>query len=472
MANVQLRGARQRISQLLLTIGVLLAVLVPGTSTVAASASNVFWVALPGNGIANSSGQGTSCSHPGFNNPQAAVNASSARPLAIIKVCPGTYGVQIQITTPNRLLLEAANPKAKPTLQLPAKPRNSTTNCDRVSNKYGGDPPDQEELVVCGTPSTNVTISGMVIRAAWPHGSCYTNMQGILIAGGSTLFLANSAVTATKPIPDSVCALGNEVVDGMSWTPTLSVGHLKMQADVLSGYDQLGVRASGKGTTLSAVNVTVIGEGPKAPQLQTGIQVQYGALGQISHSRISDNLCGPGGFRGCAPGVPALSTGTGVVFAEASHGSFLDYSTISGNGVGATYSCSGGVATCDGSWLKSHPDVSFIGDKFIGETSVDLAIYDGRAVGRGNVLSNAQTGYLFFQEASLIFPADYASSGDRVSGMSTAAVEIWDSPPNYRGHAGVATLTNCKLSGNPGATVKGSILNYSPDYVITLKGDS
>jgi hypothetical protein len=470
MASAKLlQRLHRRLAIPLLVGGVLLAVLAPAPLRASASTSNIYWVALARSGAAAPSGQGTSCSHPGFNNPQRAVIAAESQAASsVIKICPGTYAVQVQITTNNQLTLEAANPKVRPELQLPAKPRDSTTNCDKLSDRNTSSPPDQEELVVCGSSSTQVTISGVTIKAEWPHGSCFTNMQGILVAGGSTLDLFDSAVTATESLPDSICELGNEVVDGMFWAPKLGVGHLVMRNDTLSGYNQLGVTASAVGTTFSADNVTVTGGGPTAQQQQTGIQVQYGALGQITHSTISDNICGPHGFRGCAP----LAQGVGVIFAGAAHGSFLDYSTLRNNGMGSTYSCTISYYMCDRSWLKSHPDVSFIGDKFTSDPSVDLAIYEGRALGRGNLLSEGQIGYLVFQETGLQYPAYLSSSDDTVRGMTSAAFEVDETQPNYRPDKGETTLTNCKLSGNPGATVATSIVNSSPDYVIHLSGDT
>jgi hypothetical protein len=359
-------------------------------------------------------------------------------------------------------LIEAAK-SDEPVFNLPAKPHNASTACDMIHNSIYRSPPNREEVVVCGTASTNVTMNHIVITAN-SHPGCDRNILAVFVAGGSSLRLVNSKVTAAAPIIPDNCSLGGDIAVGMSGIKPIDVGHAQLQADTISGYATGGIGANGPGTTLIANAIKVVGLGPSSREPQAGIAVTDDALAQISHSVITNNICGPLTDTSCAPRV-------GISFEGAQHGSFLEYSTISDNNYGASYNCLWGVG-CNHAWLKHHVDVTFLGDHFVSNNQYDLSIIQGRAATSSDILSGGQVGYVLWAQCGDNYATDFSASSDHVSGMSVAAVQVLgNASSKCGGLPGTVTLTNSKLSGNPGATVAASILNSCPIETVRLSND-
>src|ERR1700733_3495711 len=130
----------------------------------AAASAGSLWVAH----APTVKGSGKSCTNPGYDTIQAAINEDSSG--AKIEVCTGTYVEQLQIT--KALSIVAAG---SVTVQLPATPADATTECDKASLKgleeHGyGDQPNQDLVSICG--SGTVSIAGLTFAGNWPAGTC------------------------------------------------------------------------------------------------------------------------------------------------------------------------------------------------------------------------------------------------------------------------------------------------------------
>ena len=300
-----------------------------------ASASATLWV--NGSHVVTSPGSpGSSCTNPGYNTIQAALNAAS--PGRTINICTGTYTEQLQIT--QAVTLNSIDGAV--TVALPASPVDATTSCDVAIDTASGAQPDQDGVSICG--DMNVTMDGITIDASWPN-VCDDSLYGVLIGGGATLDFDNgSVIAAGVPATDSDagCQGGTGFQAGVSEgfatytnndTP-VTVGHLDIDNSTISGYQKNGMTADGNGSSATITNTTVTGAGFVINTAQNGIQISDGASGDISRSTISDNECSTVLVSSC--GSEGYQAG-GVLFYGSPPGSKITHSTVEDNDYGLYY---------------------------------------------------------------------------------------------------------------------------------------
>lgn len=293
---------------------------VPATASAATAApARPLWVAT----AATVPGNGTSCAHPGYQSIQSAVNAAPSS--ATIQVCPGTYAEQLQITKAVSIV-----GMGHAIVSLPASPADSTTACDTAAGTGPPAQPDQDGIVICG-PVT-VSLTGLTVRTAWPGGTCYDSLCGILVAGGGTLRFLDSTVTAAGAQPINGCQGGIGIQGGMAWTTPVQVGHLDLRDSTIEGYQKNGITVDGAGSTADITSAMVTGAGATTEIAQNGIQVSNGAQAQIVDSRITGNECNE--VPACGPDSLTEAQSTGLLFHGAAAGSGVAGSTITGNDIG------------------------------------------------------------------------------------------------------------------------------------------
>lgn len=268
-------------------------------------------------------GNGTSCAKPGFNTVQAAVTA--APDWATVKVCAGTYTEQVEITKS----LTITGTGGPVTLTLPASPANSVA-CARNpgSSQYGVD--------VCG--NIHVTLSHLIIHSAWAQGTCNDDIDAVFVAGGATLYFADSAITAAGGVPLNGCQGG---VGVLVWD-----GHLKMWHDAVAGYQKNGISIENAGSTAVIGDVRVTGIGPTDQIAQNGIEIAFGAWGSITGSKVSGNECDNAT---CGPDNLTQSQSAGYLFYNAAPGSVVSQSTAFGNDMGVYFAATS--AGYIGAWI-------------------------------------------------------------------------------------------------------------------------
>jgi hypothetical protein len=128
---------------------------------------------------------GQSCTQPGYNSIQAAVNASTSG--NTIKVCPGTYLEQVTITGETLKLVNAGAPL--PVIQVPASPAPSSCNLSPTTVV------NQDIVDVCG--SAIVSMTGFVVQGPFPGLNCGIDPMGIAVVN-STLNATNVAVNSIR----------------------------------------------------------------------------------------------------------------------------------------------------------------------------------------------------------------------------------------------------------------------------------
>jgi hypothetical protein len=262
-----------------------------------------------------------SCSKPGYNTIQSAINVAPAG--ATIRVCAGTCVEQLQIIQAVSLVGVGAV-----TVQLPAVPANSTTACDTAPGT-GAFQPNQDGVAVCTTGVVNIT--GLKINAAWPSFTCDDSLYGVLVAGGATVNLTNSSIVAAGAVPLNGCQGGVGIQVGMAWTTPVEVGHANLSNDSISGYQKNGVTVDGAGSSANVARTTVTGIGPTTQIAQNGIQVSNGASARISSSTISSDECN---VAVCGANALTQTQSVGVLFFGAASDSSVTSSKINGNDIG------------------------------------------------------------------------------------------------------------------------------------------
>jgi hypothetical protein len=395
--------------------------------TAANASASSLWVS---NSVPISSPK-TSCAHPGYSTIQSAVEAAALN--ATVHVCPGTYTEQLTITQPVKLVAVDAAGSAK--VVLPADPANSKTECDEApgTEKYQ---PDQDGVSIC-TAGT-VTITGLTFEPKWAGSVCDDSLYGILVAGGATLKATNVTVDGGGASPINGCQGGISIQVGMAWTTPVEVGHATLAHDTITEYQKNGITVDGADSSATVTSTNVIGAGATTQTAQNGIQVSNGALGIVKTSTVSGNecdnaACGPEGF--------SQTQATGLLFYGAASGSLVSGSTLEGNDIGAYYVSASAT-------LPTSPEVTFSKDVFNGNRYEGVALDQGDASLKGDTISGpGEIGIDLFQYEGQAYAPDSSASGDNITGMSEAAVEVQtDNAPGDK--SGSFTISKSSIAGN------------------------
>jgi hypothetical protein len=428
---------------LMLVLG---ALAVPAGTAAASSPPPTLWV---NNSVTPVAGDGTSCTQAGFTSVQAAVNAAEAHAKATIAICPGTYAEQVQITGRANLTIRAAKPNVGATLALPASPVASTTPCDTAPGT-GSYQPDQDGFAVCGTHKTTVTVIGITFDEAWPAGTCNDSLYGILVGGGDTLKLQNSAIVAGGAVPINGCQGGIGIQIGMAWTTPNEAGHASVSNTSISGYQKNGVTVDGKGSTATFFQDTVSGAGPTTQTAQNGIQVSNGAYAKIQRSTITGNEC-----NNPTCGLNALTDyqAAGVLFYGAAKGSIITDSTVSKNDIGMYYAASQ-------STLPASPDVSATFSKFILNRDEGVLFDQGRASLSDDNINRSNVGIMFVQYKGQLYGDHATVTRVRINNNSVAAIQVLSDQASSGDLPGAATFTRCAIFG--------AILGNASNYKLTF----
>jgi hypothetical protein len=272
------------------------AALAASASAANASAQPGFWVspsAVP-------TGANTSCQTAGYSTVTAAVTAAEAYEalhhgtVPTIDICPGTYTEQLTIM--HSLVLTRAPVPASlgpVTIQLPAVPADSTTNCQAGDAAQGVQAP-QSVVEICSalpggtnTSGVSVTIRDVTVEGNWPNSVCYDSLYDILVGGGASLSLTGSVVERAGAYPLNGCQGGIGVQVGFA--PTSQVGHGYLSGDTVETYQKNGITVDGPGSSADIDKVVVSGIGPTAQIAQNGIQISFGATASLTNSTITGN---------------------------------------------------------------------------------------------------------------------------------------------------------------------------------------
>lgn len=447
MRKLDIRRARLGMASLAATavcLGFVGALSAPGVA--GASGGSTYWV---NNAVSTVAGNGTSCTAPGYATIQSAVNAAQAHATGTIKVCPGTYGEQVQVTGATNLTIESADLHLGVVLQLPATPGDSTTSCDTAPGT-GSYQPDQDGFVVCGSSRTYVHVAHITFDEAWPAGTCDDSLYGILVGGHSTLKLTNSAIVAAGAVPINGCQGGVGLQVGMAWTTPNEAGHAIVSNDTISGYQKNGVTVDGQGSTAQFWQDTVEGAGATTQIAQNGIQVSNGALATMTKVTVSANECND--TPGCGPNALTDYQSTGILLYGAKRGTLLTDSTVNDNDIGVYYAS-------ESATLPTHTEAFATFDNLLDNRYEGVLFDQGRFQMGNTKIRGGNVGVMLIQYAGQTY-GDYPRvTTTSVKNQAVAAIQVL-SDQMAGDRPGTAVFTNCPISG--------AILSNSTSYTLTF----
>ncbi|HET9805912.1 MAG TPA: right-handed parallel beta-helix repeat-containing protein [Nitrososphaeraceae archaeon] len=111
------------------------------------------------------------------------------------------------------------------------------------------------------------------------------------------------------------------------------VGHATITNTDITDYRAVGVVALTSGSTLTITKSNIIGFDNSNLVGQTGILVDRGAKGIVTHNKISDNICKEE-VPGCGPNWINDIQGFGISFGDTEIGSIISNNYVSNNDVG------------------------------------------------------------------------------------------------------------------------------------------
>ncbi len=344
---------------------------------------------------------GKSCTQPGYSTIQGAISAGAKS----INVCPGTFEEQLTIT--KGVKLTAINGAGTALLKMPATSANSTTSCDTMVGEQ------KDEISIC-TPET-VSITNLNVEAITTTAGCGGQLYGIFIGDGGTLKATNMAIDGASTNDPSLkgCQYGVAIEAGNK--SPVEVGHASLKKVTVTGYQKNGPTAKGAGSTMSISASTITGEGESPYIGQNGIEIAYGAKGNIKTSVISANECS---IPVACSASDLENHASGVLFYQAAAGSGITSSTIKENDDGAYYSSGSAVE-------PSSADVTFSKDVLTNNRYEAFQIEEGKSALSGDTINGSGLiGINLVQEAYQESASESSAIRTTISGQSEASIKV------------------------------------------------
>ena len=247
---------------------------------------------------------GTSCSKPGFNSIEAAVNASG--PNDTVLVCPGTYP-EIVTVDPGKdnLTVRSTTPLAA-VIQAPP-----TIALDLVNFKS----------IVRITTSRNVSLIGFRITGPGPAG-CDSIRFGVRVDGNGSANILRNHITEIRDTPFSGCQNGVAIQVGR--TADGQTGQALIAGNRIDRYQKNGPTIDNVGSSAIIVGNDIQGIGPTVVIAQNGIQVSRGATAQVRDNRVRDHAY-------IIPANLPEFTATGILLFQSASTTVVERNRLNGN---------------------------------------------------------------------------------------------------------------------------------------------
>jgi hypothetical protein len=263
---------------------------------------------------------------------QAAVDAVSSG--STVNVCPGNYLEQVLITKP--LTLQGAVSRRAGAAVILSPSSGLVANATSLAS---GNPLAAQILV---QNSDGVTIQNVAVDGS-DNGltACSPILIGVYYQNASGTL--NRVVTRNQTLETRLngcqSGLGIFADSGNGGQSTVTIENSSIRA-----YQKTGITGNEPGTNIIITANTVVGQGPTEGAGQNGIQIGFGATGEISRNSVIDHVFAPGTVSAAgilvvsSTGVRILSNTVGaaqggiVVFSDPNFGP-ADYSVIERNTV-------------------------------------------------------------------------------------------------------------------------------------------
>jgi parallel beta-helix repeat protein len=282
------------------------------------------------------------CVSPSFATIQAGVNAASAG--STVNVCPGTYPEQVTID--KRLTLQGIT-VGTANQAVVASPAGGVV-ANAISLATGN--PLAAQISVHDTPG--VTISNLTVDGS-DNGitGCAPNLIGIyyqdasgtvsnVVARNQTAGLNNSPINECQWGMGIFVQSGVSTVTNKAGTSTVTVANSNVH-----DFQKNGITGNEVGTTVHVRLNQVRGEGPTSGAAENGIQIGFGATGNITNNSVIDEIYSP-----CVSLADCAATASGILIDDAAG------VTTSNNHVGNTQ---GGVTVVsDGAFSSDDQAIS------------------------------------------------------------------------------------------------------------------
>ena len=333
-------------------------------------AQNSSRVLVVGNG-------GPHCAQAMYSRIQNAINEAPIG--ATVHVCAGTYAEVLSITKPLTLTADEG------AIVMP-----QDVQANGVSLASGN--PLAALLSVKDT--TKVILSGLTVDAAMAGiTECAPNLVGVLYQNSSGT-ITELKVRNTRLAPSlNGCqsGLGIFVQSGNGGR-----SHVEIRNNQVSGYQKNGITANEIGTVVEIFRNTIVGLGPTNGAAQNGIQIGYGAEGEITKNSVTDNIWSP-----CVSPDQCEWFSAGIAIVEASsvrvtrnassHNQVNIFSD--GDGCRVMHNHTSGALVLDGIQIVGD-DCLVQGNRVMDSDRAGIAIFGDETVVRDNEIMDAPIGIL------------------------------------------------------------------------------
>lgn len=370
----------------------------------------------------------SSCSTPGYNSIQEAINADPAG--TTVHVCAGTYEEQVVLQKADSFAADSGA-----TLKLPGSPTNSKSPCDNEAEN------EQDLFMVCTGGKVNIT--GLRLDGAWPSGTCNDDLYALNAGAGAKLTLSGVKILHAGAVPINGCQGGIGIQVGRKFTGQSATA--KLTGDVVEGYQKNGINVDGPGSSAKISGVTVTGAGPTPEIAQNGMQIARGAKAKISGSTVTGNECEVAGK--CGPNALTETQSAGVLIFGNASGVKVNSANISKNDIGVYY------AAGFESPAPSESTVATIATNTLKEDRYEgIVLEEGAPRIKGNqIIGNgiANVGIQLLQFGANTLGLKATGTADAITGMKKCAVEgLSDNEPTDKQETLNLKNSLGKFSGN------------------------
>jgi Right handed beta helix region len=399
-----------------------LAIAIAAPAMASAMGKTVFVSTAPVKGPFNS------CSTPGYNSIQEAINVDPAG--TAVHVCAGTYEEQVVLQKADSFAADSGA-----TLKLPGSPTNSQSPCDNEPEN------EQDLFMVCTAGKVN--ISGLTLDGAWPSGTCNDDLYALNAGAGVKLTLTGVKILHAGAVPINGCQGGIGIQIGRKFTGQSATATLT--GDVVEGYQKNGIDVDGPGSSAKISAVTVTGAGPTPEIAQNGMQIARGAKAKISGSTVTGNECEVAGA--CGPNALAETQSAGVLIFGNASGVKVSSDNVSNNDIGVYY------AAGFESPAPSEATVATIAANTLKENRYEgMVLEEGSPKINGNQIiggGTANVGIQLLQFGANTLGLKATGTGDAITGMKKCAVEgLSDNEPSDKQETLNLKNSLGKFSGN------------------------
>jgi len=219
--------------------------------------------------------------YTGYGTIQEAVNAASAG--ATILVCPGNYPEQVMIN--KSLTLRGLKAQYSSGAVISAPPGGVVAN---ATSLVTGNPIAAQVLVqnASDVDMSNLTVDGSSNGIS----SCTPILIGIFYQNASGAIAHVAALNHALVSSQSGCQSGLAI---FAQSGNGGSSDLRIEGTVVQGYQKNGITGNESGTSVTILDNSVTGQGPTNGAAENGIQVGYGATGQLMRNTVTDDVWAP-----------------------------------------------------------------------------------------------------------------------------------------------------------------------------------